>query len=236
MELSLFQPLKDEEYLRVFNIQPESIDQVTQLPLMQESTVEDEDKWNAATLTLMEGIIKNTEKELSTNQIQIEYYFKEMNHLSKALYENFQSKPKGNKEFFSILFLLNNFFDKYDALVNTDFILYPRLMDQFYAKWHFIHYQLNHRVNLQKDIRKTVMISFNFHSKVIEESNIMKALESNKYIPPLMKELLIKISKRKFEHFSYMCDVNRKIIPMLLAISTTIPTKDIQSDDIPHFI
>lgn len=236
MELSLFQPLKDEEYLSVFDIHPESIQQVTLLPMMQESHIEQEDKWNAATLTLMEKYLKVTETELTTNQIQIEKYLQEMNHLTKALYANFQSKPKGNKEYYSILFLLNSFFDKYDNDVNQDFINFRRLMDQFYAKWHFVHYQLNHRVNLQKDIQKSVMISYHFQSKVIEEQNIVKALEGNQSIPSLMKELLLKIANRKIEHFSGLVEVNRKIIPMLLAISSPIPTKNIQSDEIPQFI
>jgi long-subunit fatty acid transport protein len=47
---------------------------------------------------------------------------------------------------------INSFFEKYDADVEKDFVFFQRLMDQFYAKWHFVHYQLNHRVNLQKDI------------------------------------------------------------------------------------
>ncbi len=235
MELSLFQPLKDDEYLTLFDIQQETIEQATRLPLMVQSNIDEEDKWNAAVLTLMESTLKNTERELTANQIQIEKYFHEMNHLTKALYSNFQSKPKGNKEFFSILFLLNTIFEKYDADVENDFIFYQRLMDQFYAKWHFVHYQLNHRVNLQKDITKTVMITYHFHNKTIEEENNLKALEGNKYLPPLMKELLMKIATRKIEHFSRMVEINRKITPMLLALSTPINTKNITHDELPAF-
>jgi hypothetical protein len=32
--------------------------------------------------------------------------------------------------------------------------------------------------------------------KVIDEENILKALHGNKHLPPLMKELLIKIAER----------------------------------------
>jgi hypothetical protein len=235
MELSLFQPLKDEEYLALFDIKEEVIQQATLLPLMVASNIDEEDKWNAAVLTLMESTLKNSERELTVNQRQIEHYFQEMNYLTKALYTNFSSKPRGNKEFFSILFLLNSFFEKYDADVEKDFVFFQRLMDQFYAKWHFVHYQLNHRVNLQKDITKTVMISFHFQHKTIEEENILKALEGNKHLPPLMKELLMKIAKRKLEHFGRMVEINRKIIPMLLAISAPLPTKNITHDELPTF-
>ncbi len=235
MELSLFQPLKDEEYLALFDIKEEVIQQATLLPLMVESNIDEEDKRNAAVLTLMESTLKNSERELTSNQQLIEHYFQEMNHLSRSLYNNFQTKPKGNKEFFSIIFLLNTFFEKYDADVEKDFIYFQRLMDQFYAKWHFVHYQLNHRINLQKDINKTIMISFHFQQKTIEEENILKALEKNKHLPPLMKELLMKISKRKLEHFRRMVEINRKIIPMLLAISAPLPTKNITHDELPAF-